>query len=370
MIINKTILSLIMSFSFASDDVGDAKPNSVPRLNLAVSIAQSTHVPPTMTSRSLDEHKKQYSLFYVLLNVPVFITKLREATNYGSLPSTLFRPDTKGESVDRFLKIFDMIRTQGLKSDQKLSEKRDIMQNLLEIFGVMDSTAEVFIPKALEACAKFIKEARDNDDKDRYMTASVCLNGTIENLKNFISYLDIHGSFIHDLMRSQKELFLLLASQEKLSETEIESTDSIFYRVSQCDFAIDRIQREFREQLGEAYGLKVLIPQVKLEGEHILEKLLSSRSGAKESSPVAESSSATTTSADLSSTPRRRGLSLLGRGKSKRDLLDGKESGKDHITRESSSDSVVASSDSSGSGSPKTPRGRSKAKDKTTQKSE
>lgn len=369
MIITKTILALSMSFCFASDDVGDAKPNFVPRLNLAISVAPSTHVSSPMTSRSLDEHKKQYSLFYRLLNVSEFITKLREATNHGSLPSTLFRPDPNGESVNRFLKIVEIIRTQGLKSDQKLSEKSDMMQNLLEVFGVIDSTAEVFIPKALEACAKFIKEARDDDDRDRYMTASGYLNGTIENLKNFISYLDIYGSFIRDLMRSQKELFLLLASQEKLSETEIENTDSIFYRVSQCDFAIDRIQRKFKEQLAEAYGLKVLIPQAKIEGEQILEKLLS-RSRAKESSPVAESSSATTTSADLSSTPRRRGLSLLGRVKSKRELLDGKESGKDHITREPSSDSVVASSESSGSASPKTPRGRSKAKDKTTQKSE
>ncbi|MBX3487634.1 MAG: hypothetical protein KF798_07010 [Candidatus Paracaedibacteraceae bacterium] len=364
MIIKKKniILALMCNSCFATDSVGSGKPMTIPPLNLsAVALSADSSLPPALpTSRTLAVHIQQYDTFYVLLKTDTFLKYLMAETHKNSLPSTLFRPDVKGESVTRFFKIIDLAKRQSLISDYSLSEKIEMMQNLLEIFAVIESTSTIFIPKALEFCAKSIKGARDNRDNDRYLVASNCLNGTIENLNNFIIYLDSFGQFIADLMRSQKELFLLVASKG-LPETEVTDKESLSNKISQCDFSMERINRKFKEQHSQALALKMLIPEEISKAEEVLEELLRSAS-TKEAGPSVEASASTPPA-------RRRGLSLLSRNKSKRNVL---ESG-DGIIRGASDDALTSTSSDdqvASSSSPKTPRSRSKTKENTSTKSE
>ena len=364
MIIKKKniILALMCSSCFAADSVGFGKPMAIPPLNLsAVALSADLH-PALPTGRTLATHTEQYEAFYALLKTDTFLDCLIAETQKNSLPSTLFRPDAKGESVTRFFKIIHLARRQSLMSDHSLSEKSQMMQNLLEIFAAIESASTIFIPKALEFCAKSIKGARDNRDNDRYLLASNCLNGTVENLNNFIAYFDAFGQFIADLMRSQKELFLLVASKG-LPETELTDKDSLSNKISQCDFSMERINRMFREQLSQALALKMLIPEEISKAEAVLEELLRS-AREKEASPSTEASSSTP--------PRRRGLSLLSRSKSKRNVLESTVSG-DTITRGTSEDALTSTSSDdqvASSSSPKTPRGRSKTKENAPTKGE
>lgn len=302
---NKTLASLcLISFCFAAEPQASSS-FVIPPLKL-----------PSTSIRTIEEHKERYTEFYGLLNLAPFIERLKIASSQGSLPSTLFRPDTNGESVDRFISVLSSVKS--ISEAAKFEDIQPIMSDLYEIFSVMESTSTVFIPKAFKSVATHIRE-------QTYENAGMILQGTIENLNSYVSYLTEFGNFIESLMRSQKELFLLAARQKDLSKNL--QPEDVLSRVSQCDFSIERLLKKFQEQLRQAYSLKSLIPETKNAADRLLAELLEDTEPAKVE------------------TPRRRGLSF--RSRSKRDLLD-KESS-DAIERSQSADQAT---------SPKTPRGK------------
>lgn len=276
----------------------------------------------------LQSEKTTYAEFYALLNVDSFMVRLKGATNEGSLPSTLYRPDVNGESTDRLFQVISTVK--ALPPTPDLTVLIPIMKDLVSLFSVMDSTATVFIPKALKSCANFIKMARSGQNVDQYTMAEAILKGTIENLNSFISYFDSFGQFLGDFMKSQKQRFLLAAS--KCDLTGQLSDGNLFSTVSQCDFSIDRLQQKFRNQLDQAYTLKSLIPQTADQASLLLDQL----------SNVIEDPSP----------PRKRSLSRLVRVSSKREV---KAVSSDAISR-----GDPAGETSSEATSPKTPRGKSR----------
>ena len=299
---------LIISSCFAADD----KPNFsavIPPLKFGIS-----------PIRTIEEHKKNYAEFYELLKVSPFVERLKNASSHGSLPSTLFRPDANGESVDRFIRVLSSVKSASKLADVKLTDIQSIMSDLYDVFFVMESTALVFIPKAIKSVATHIRD-------QTYETAGMILLGTIDNLNSYVSYLSEFGNFIEGLIRSQKELFLLAASQKDLSLNL--QPENLVSKVSQCDFSIERLLVKFQEQLGQAYDLKSLIPDTKNVAEQLLTELL----GGKESPKV--------------ETPRKRGP--LFRTRSKRDVHD-KEFSLDAIRGKSEDHATSLVS------SPKTPR--------------
>lgn len=307
---NKTLASLcLISSCFAAEPQTSSSSVVVPPLKLASS-----------SIRTIEEHKKSYTEFYALLNLAPFIERLKIASSQGSLPSTLFRPDTNGESVDRFISVLNSVKS--ISEAAKFEDIQPIMSDLYEIFSVMESTSTVFIPKAIKSVATHIRE-------QTYENAGMILQGTIENLNSYVSYLTEFGNFTESLMRSQKELFLLAARQKDLSKNL--PPENVLSRVSQCDFSIERLLVKFKEQLGQAYSLKSVIPETKIAADRLLAELLEDTEPAKVE------------------TPRRRGFSLT-KSRSKRDLVE-KGSSSDAIERSQSADQAT---------SPKTPRGKKK----------
>lgn len=312
---NKMIASLgLISICFAAEPQAPSSSSSVviPPLKLGV--------------RTIADHKKEYAEFYALLNIEPFIERLKKASSHPPLPSTLFRPDANGESINRFFNIINDVVLLSKESAVKAEKIESLMQQILEIFVVMESTALVFIQKANVTAAGHINKA----DQEHFSMAEMILSGTFENLKCYIDYLREFGRFIGGLMKSQKELFLLVASKKDLSNDL--SPESLFFRVSQCDFSIDRLLRIFQEQLDQAYSLKSLLPSSRITSEVVLVSMV----GEKESPRAA--------------TPRKR--SSLLRSRSRRNLGDDS----DQLRRGSSGEEITGSDSPPASSSVKSPK--------------
>lgn len=261
------IFPLLCTVSLAAEDQGQV----VPHLDL-LAVNSSLISTPPVTARTRAEHEKVYSEFYQLLDSEQFIEELSVVVKQGSLASTLFRPNENGNGVDLFFAVIDDVIKGKSSAKVRFGVQKHIIDRLLNIWETMECTSTVFIAKAIKSVAEIIAEARSGN-AERYIHASSYIDGTIKNLLTFIEFLERYKGFISGLMRSQKEIYLLLASKKTLTPSEINRPTSISNRVSQCDFSVERLLREFKDQVNQVYLLRNLLPQVQVEAEKLFADL-------------------------------------------------------------------------------------------------
>ena len=268
-----------VKFFSPSTKISTSAPNSPTSDSPLASPSSPTSDSPTAKFSPPSDHFKKYAQFYAELQKgEIFIEDFRNAVTAGSLSSTLFRANERGDSVDRVIGIVKCLSDRGSDIFLTYEDQREMVSSLIEIWETMCQTHDTFIEQTVMKCiAKYILEGK-------FVEAAALIDGAKKNLNGFICLFTKHGQFIQDLLDSQRDLLIYGRASIRRSNNQFrkhlstasytKDEVSVSMKAANSDFSICGLRVTFEERLGEVNLLAFLIPATQEQALDLLSELV------------------------------------------------------------------------------------------------